>query len=113
LLRRRAGSRSAPSEHRLGGVADQVPDHLAQLAGGRVDDHARAQVAGDADLLAPLLPKRAHDLGDLFGEVERPPVLAARARVVEQIGDEAVQAVDLAHADVHQLAAVASAPGVA
>ncbi len=68
-------------------------------------------VGRDADLLAPLLLERAHDLRHLFAQIQTPALFAARARVVEQVGDQAIQAIDLAHGDVHQLAAVGVGAG--
>ena len=98
--------------HRLDRVAQQVPDHLPHLARRPFDARVRIHLHQHADVGRPLLVLEG--LGDLardLGQIEGLLLLGARPGVLQQVGDQAVEAVHLAHGDVDQLPALAVGPG--
>jgi hypothetical protein len=62
-------------------------------------------------LRAALLLEDLGDLGDHLAKIETLPIFRARARVVEQVADEGIDPIDLAHGDVDQVAGFGVRPG--
>jgi hypothetical protein len=92
--------------HGLQGVEGQVEEHLAQLLGVRAHlGQAVDEGGGDLHLAGPLLHllQQQQRLLHHVVHVEGLLVAAVGAGVVEELGDDLVQPIDLLHDDVEEL----------